>query len=65
MGPKPQPLSSWQTGSPASPDTATQEELAAAQAEIAQLQAQLEAWNTPSQDWSPDPQLLTVLEAIA
>jgi len=65
MGPKPQPLSSRQTGSPASPDTATQEELAAAQAEIAQLQAQLEAWNTPSQDRSPDPQLLTVLEAIA
>jgi len=65
MGPKLQPVASRSAGSSSTQDNNPQEELAAAQAEIALLRAQLEARNTPSGDRSPDPQLLTVLEAIA
>ena len=65
MAPKGQAAASRTAESSNTQESTTQEELAAAQAEIAQLQAQLEAQNTLSQERSPDPpQLIAVLEAL-
>jgi hypothetical protein len=67
MPPKNQATASRTAESSTTQGSQTQEELAAAQAEIAQLRAQLAAQTaTPSRDRSPERiQLVTVLEAIA